>query len=128
MYTRSLFSQWPRATTIVKAVSTITPPSLNRKRPKDVFSSIGGGGGGVCGEGGVSKPLLIIKYPPVGGLVLGLYAVFAFRPKTRADPRFLKQLLSCFWMILSVYYVILRCLILLSYDVFINLILLFMRI
>jgi len=30
----------------VKPVSTITPPSLNRKRPKDVFSSIGGGRGG----------------------------------------------------------------------------------
>lgn len=50
--TRSLFSQRTSATTTEKPVSTLTPPSLNRKKPKDVFSSLGGGGYGgvVVGE------------------------------------------------------------------------------
>jgi len=68
----------------LQLISTLTPPSLNRKRPKNIFSSVGGGGcGGVVLEGGrVPKPLLIITCPLVGGLVLALFAVFAFRPKT----------------------------------------------
>jgi len=83
----------------VKPVSTITPPSLNRKRPKDVFSSIGdgrGGWGGVCGEGRVSKPLLIITYLPscwrISACVICGVCVSA---QNASEP--LEQLLSCFW-------------------------------